>query len=109
MHVRFTLDPGLHHLVKRPLGLYLVNEHRARVPRLMLPDGAYPLDYLGVVLVVPSQREERQMVAAVDAGSRYGIRYDQAIILKQKQIERDHKRQIDALVDRVESLESKLK
>ena len=44
---------------------------------------------------------------AVDAGSRYGIRYDQAIILKQKQIERDHKRQIDALVTRVEALEHK--
>lgn len=44
---------------------------------------------------------------AVDAGSRYGIRYDQAIILKQKQIERDHKRQIDALVARIEALEHK--
>lgn len=43
---------------------------------------------------------------AVDAGSRYGIRYDQAIILKQKQIERDHKRQIDALVARIEALEA---
>lgn len=44
---------------------------------------------------------------AVAAGSRYGIRYDQAIILKQKQIERDHKRQIDALVTRIEALEHK--
>lgn len=43
---------------------------------------------------------------AVDAGSRYGIRYEQAIILKQKQIERDHKRQIDSLVARIEALES---
>ena len=42
---------------------------------------------------------------AVDAGSRYGIRYEQAIILKQKQIERDHKRQIDDLVARIEALE----
>ena len=42
---------------------------------------------------------------AVDAGSRYGIRYEQAIILKQKQIERDHKRQLDALVARIEALE----
>lgn len=42
---------------------------------------------------------------AVDAGSRYGIRYDQAIILKQKQIERDHKRQLDSLVARIEALE----
>ena len=44
---------------------------------------------------------------AVEAGSRYGIRYDQAIILKQKQIERDHKRQLDALGARIEVLESK--
>lgn len=44
---------------------------------------------------------------AVDAGSRYGIRYDQAIILKQSQIERDHKRQLDALVERIEALEHK--
>lgn len=44
---------------------------------------------------------------AVDAGSRYGIRYEQAIILKQKQIERDHKRQIDSLVARIEALEAK--
>ena len=44
---------------------------------------------------------------AVDAGSRYGIRYEQAIILKQKQIERDHKRQLDALVARIEALEHK--
>lgn len=43
---------------------------------------------------------------AVEAGSRYGIRYEQAIILKQKQIERDHKRQLDALVARIEALES---
>jgi len=42
---------------------------------------------------------------AVSAGSRYGIRYEQAIIIKQKQIERDHKRQIDALVTRIEALE----
>lgn len=42
---------------------------------------------------------------AVAAGSRYGIRYDQAIILKQRQIERDHKRQLDALVARIEALE----
>lgn len=44
-------------------------------------------------------------VLEVAAGSRYGIRYDQAIILKQKQIERDHKRQIDALIKRIEKLE----
>ena len=43
----------------------------------------------------------------VDAGSRYGIRYEQAIILKQKQIERDHQRKIDTLVARIESLEAK--
>ena len=43
---------------------------------------------------------------AVEAGSRYGIRYEQAIILKQKQIERDHKRQLDALVARIEAIES---
>lgn len=44
-----------------------------------------------------------------------GIRYDQAIIIKQKQIERDHKRQIerghkqqlDALAGRIEALEAK--
>ena len=36
-----------------------------------------------------------------------GISYDQAIILKQKQIERDHKRQIDALESRLAALESK--
>ena len=44
---------------------------------------------------------------AVDAGSRYGIRYEQAIILKQKQIERDHNRRIDALLSRIEALEAK--
>lgn len=44
-------------------------------------------------------------VLETSAGSRYCIRYDQAIILKQKQIERDHKRQIDALVARIEALE----
>lgn len=43
---------------------------------------------------------------AVAAGSRYGIRYEQAIILKQKQIERDHKRQLEALLARIEALES---
>lgn len=44
---------------------------------------------------------------AVDAGSRYGIRYEQAIILKQKQIERDHKRQIDTLEERLAALEAR--
>lgn len=44
---------------------------------------------------------------AIEAGSRYGIRYEQAIILKQKQIERDHKRQLDSLLSRVEALEKK--
>lgn len=44
-------------------------------------------------------------VLEVAAGSRYGIRYEQAIILKQRQIERDHKRQLDALVARIEALE----
>lgn len=44
---------------------------------------------------------------AVAAGSRYGIRYDQAIILKQKQIERDNKRQLDTLLSRIEALENK--
>ena len=44
---------------------------------------------------------------ALAAGSRYGIRYDQAIILKQKQIERDHNRRIDALLSRIEALEAK--
>lgn len=44
---------------------------------------------------------------AVDAGSRYGIRYEQAIILKQKQIERDHGRRIDALLSRIDALEAK--
>ena len=44
---------------------------------------------------------------AVEAGSRYGIRYDQAIILKQKQIERDHNRRIDSLLARIEALEAK--
>ena len=44
---------------------------------------------------------------AVDAGSRYGIRYEQAIILKQKQIDRDHKRQLDSLLARIEALENK--
>ena len=46
-------------------------------------------------------------VLEVAAGSRYGIRYDQAIILKQKQIERDHKRQLDALESRIADLEAK--
>lgn len=45
-------------------------------------------------------------VLEVAAGSRYGIRYDQAIILKQKQIERDHKRQLEALLARIEALEA---
>lgn len=44
---------------------------------------------------------------AVEAGSRYGIRYEQAIILKQKQIERDHKRKLDSLLSRIEALESR--
>ena len=44
---------------------------------------------------------------AVSAGSRYGIRYEQAIILKQKQIERDHNRRIDSLLSRIEALEAK--
>ncbi len=33
LDVGLTLDPGLHHLVKRPFRLYLVHEHRARVSR----------------------------------------------------------------------------
>lgn len=41
-------------------------------------------------------------VLEVPAGSRYGIRYDQAIILKQKQIERDQQRQIDAIMARLD-------
>lgn len=44
---------------------------------------------------------------SVEAGSRYGIRYEQAIILKQKQIERDHNRKIEALMARIDALESK--
>ncbi|MFM5244303.1 tail fiber domain-containing protein [Aeromonas caviae] len=40
-------------------------------------------------------------VLELPAGSRYGIRYDQAIILKQRQIERDHKRLIDAIAARI--------
>lgn len=44
---------------------------------------------------------------SVEAGSRYGIRYEQAIILKQKQVERDHKRQLDSLLSRIEALENK--
>lgn len=44
---------------------------------------------------------------AIDAGSRYGIRYEQAIILKQKQMERDHKRQLTSLIARIEALENK--
>ena len=44
---------------------------------------------------------------AVSSGSRYGIRYEQAIILKQRQIERDHNRRIDALLSRIEALEDK--
>lgn len=42
----------------------------------------------------------------VNAGSRYGIRYDQAIILKQKQVERDYNRRLDALVAKIEALEA---
>ena len=41
LNVRFTLNPSLHHLVQRTFGLYLVHKHRARVARLVLPDGAY--------------------------------------------------------------------
>ena len=44
---------------------------------------------------------------AVYAGSRYGIRYEQAIILKQKQIERDHNFRINSLLTRIEALEAK--
>lgn len=46
-------------------------------------------------------------VLETPAGSRYGIRYDQAIMLKQKQIERDQERKIDALTKRIDSLENK--
>lgn len=42
---------------------------------------------------------------AIEAGSRYGIRYDQAVILKQKQIERDHKRQISSLEAKIAKIE----
>ena len=55
LDVSFTLDAGLNNLVKGSLGLYLVHEHRAWVPGLVLPDWAYTLDYLGVVLIVPCQ------------------------------------------------------
>lgn len=41
LDVSLTLDPGLHHLVKRTFGLYLIYEHRAWAARLVLPDGAY--------------------------------------------------------------------
>ena len=58
-----------------------------------------------VEVVVPDEPIFETVLRA-KAGSRYGIRYDQAIILKQKQIERDHKRQLDALVARIEALES---
>ena len=37
---------ALNNLVERPLGLYLVHEHRARVASLMLPDGGYKIFYL---------------------------------------------------------------
>ena len=40
---------------------------------------------------------------AVDAGSRYGIRYEQAIILKQKQIERDIRRKYDEKLGNLEA------
>ena len=40
---------------------------------------------------------------AVEAGSRYGIRYDQAIILKQKQIERDIRREYDEKLGNLEA------
>lgn len=46
-------------------------------------------------------------VLEVPAGSRYGIRYDQAIILKQKQIERDQQHEIDTLMKRIKDLEVK--
>ena len=32
LNVDLTLDPGLYHLVESTFGLYLVHEHRARVP-----------------------------------------------------------------------------
>ena len=41
LHISLPFNPGLHHLVERPLGRYLVHEHGARGPGLMLPDGAY--------------------------------------------------------------------
>lgn len=46
LDVGFPLYTGLHHLVESTLCLYLVHEHRAWVSGLVLPDGAYPLDYL---------------------------------------------------------------
>ena len=56
---------------------------------------------------VVSKETGEIITPAVEAGSRYGIRYEQAIILKQKQIERDHNRRIEALLSRIEALEAK--
>lgn len=40
LHIRFTLNTGLQPLGRASPGLYLLDEHRARVPRLMLSDWA---------------------------------------------------------------------
>ena len=47
------------------------------------------------------------LTPAIEPGNRYGIRYEEAIVLKHKQLERDHSRRINSLVARIEALESK--
>ena len=51
---------------------------------------------------VMSQKADKYLCSLAE-----GNDSEQAIILKQKQIERDHKRQLDALVERIEALDAK--
>lgn len=75
-------------------------------------DGEHKYELIPVTEEVEEEYEEfaepkYEDVLVLKAGSRHGIRYDQAIILKQKQIERDHGREIADLKVRIEALEGK--
>ncbi|WAX22168.1 putative tailspike protein [Aeromonas phage AVP1] len=95
-------------------------EEPVRTERVLYCDGTPLLDQNGekystistsivkkeIEITVPDE-PVFEKVLRVKAGERYGIRYDQAIILKQKQIERDHNRLISALEARISALENK--
>lgn len=76
------------------------------------PDGTHRYELVPVTEEVDEEYEEfaepqYEDVLVLKAGSRHGIRYEQAIILKQRQIERDHLRRLKALEDRLSLLESR--